>query len=50
MILMQSSAAEILLKKGIDVNITDEMELTPLHHAAITGSEPLVRSLLQNHV
>ncbi len=44
------TGAELLIRKGVDVNISDESELTPLHHAAILGSESLVKSLLQSKV
>lgn len=38
------------MHKGVDVNMGDEMDLTPVHHAAIAGSDTLLKSLLSSNV
>ena len=39
-------AAE-MKKKGIDLNITDQYQYTPLHFAAMRGNEAVTSALLE---
>ncbi len=38
---------KILLKKGADVNLADECDITPLHYAALSGNLELVQYLVE---
>ena len=40
--------AQLLLSKGVDLELRDSAAWTALHRAAAEGSQPLVRLLLQH--